>query len=228
MTNMLLPPPGEMRASRARHRYQPAASYVNAIHSLCQRLDDLELLPGHATPSVSIDFGYDIVITPAGRQPGDFHSERLITVSNVNLFNRTAQFYSGSDDAELPQQWPLHAYFHRVHGNGVSTIIHGYESKELLFPDDGIWRPLGIRQTGRPAEPGTLDEAYAVDALATGPGDWQRYLVVMTGDTVPDGSQIGVFLMDRGYVQALRRMFEVRNRLEDHRAAQEKTKPVGL
>jgi ribulose-5-phosphate 4-epimerase/fuculose-1-phosphate aldolase len=105
----------------------------------------------------------------------------------------------------------LHWYFYRRRPS-VGGIIHAHESTELLYSKRSrdVWPELGITQTLRKGEEGTLDLPISVNEVLA---NLQQYTVLLDHNPSWDEEHTGTLVLAKTLEEASERVLDVHQKL---------------
>ena len=195
------------------------------IRAVCNKLSDYDLLSSYQNTEVSGSNGNvsyrlkpngTFVITatqlPSKRNlnPKDF-----VTVDRYEVptepGNPGKAFYRGS---KLPSSESiLHWHFYSANPT-IGGIIHAHADTELLYRSRDLWKELGIVETERVGEEGTLDLPLSVQEVLRQPN---HYVVLKDHSPSWDSTHVGVLVMGENLLDATEEIMHVQNRLLEAR-----------
>ena len=194
------------------------------VCAACDELDALDLLasyaPGNPVGSngnVSVrasDEGAMVVTatqlpTKRGLQPDDFVLLDRYTFAPDDE-NVSRAYYSGS---KLPSSESiLHWYFYRKHPH-IKAIVHVHENTELLYSpaSRAAWERLGVIETARYGDAGTLDLPQSVEEVIE---DLGQYVILKDHWPEWDKAHTGTVVFGESLEAAVTRVIEVHEGLK--------------
>ena len=203
----------------------PSNAETRALSVACDELDALDLLasytPGNpvgsnGNVSVRANANAAMIVTATqlpnkrGLQPDDFVLLDRYTFDSADE-NVSRAYYSGS---KLPSSESiLHWDFYRKHAN-INAIVHVHENTELLYSpaSRAAWERLGIIETARYGDAGTLDLPYSVEEVIE---DLDQYVILKDHWPEWDKAHTGTVVFGESLEEAVNRAVEVHNGLRE-------------
>ena len=197
----------------------PSDSETRQLSAACDELDALDLLasysPGNPVGSngnVSVRASSEgAMIVTATQLP----SKRALRPDDYVLLDRytfdatdeniSRAYYSGS---KLPSSESiLHWHFYRKHPH-INAIIHVHENTELLYSAASrtAWGELGVIETGRYGDAGTVDLPHSVEEVIE---DLGQYVILKDHWPEWDKAHTGTVVFGESLEQAADRIIEV-------------------
>jgi len=144
-----------------------------------------------------------------GLQPDDFVVLDRYTFAPDDE-NVSMAYYSGS---KLPSSESiLHWHFYRKHSH-INAIVHVHENTELLYSSASraAWERLGIIETTRYGDAGTLDLPYSVEEVIE---DLGQYVILKDHWPEWDKAHTGTVVFGESLDEAVTRVVEVHEGLK--------------
>ena len=207
----------------------PSDSDTERLSAACDELDALDLLasyaPGNPVGSngnVSVRASADgaMIVTATqlpnkrGLQAEDFVLIDRYTFDAMDE-NVSRAYYSGS---KLPSSESiLHWHFYRKHAH-INAIVHVHENTELLYSpaSQAAWERLGVIETARYGDAGTVDLPYSVEEVIE---DLGQYVVLKDHWPEWDKAHTGTVVFGESLREAVTRVIEVHKGLRSAVAA---------
>lgn len=197
----------------------PSPTQTLPLCALCDELDALGLMTpyGSGNPigsngnvSVRLNPEGGMLVTATqlpskrGLQADDFVQLDRCDIDPENGAAATA-YYSGS---KLPSSESiLHWYFYQKRP-AVNAIVHIHESTNLLYsePSREAWKRLGVIETARYGDPGTIDLPHSVEEVIE---DIDQYVILKDHWPAWDSEHTGTVVFASTLEEARHRVIEV-------------------
>ncbi len=197
----------------------PTGSETHPLCAACDELDALDLLasyaPGNPVGSngnVSVRASAEgaMIVTATqlpskrGLRPEDFVLLGRYTFATEDEKVSKA-YYSGT---KLPSSESiLHWYFYRKHAH-INAIVHVHENTELLYSpaSQAAWEELGIIETARYGDAGTVDLPHSVEEVIE---DLGQYVILKDHWPEWDKAHTGTVVFGESLEEAVNRVIEV-------------------
>ena len=197
----------------------PTGSETHPLCAACDELDALDLLasyaPGNPVGSngnVSVRASAEgaMIVTATqlptkrGLRPEDFVLLDRYTFATEDEKVSKA-YYSGT---KLPSSESiLHWYFYRKHAH-IDAIVHVHENTELLYSpaSRAAWEDLGIIETARYGDAGTVDLPHSVEEVIE---DLGQYVILKDHWPEWDKAHTGTVVFGESLEEAVNRVIDV-------------------
>ena len=194
----------------------PTEFEILPLCAACNELDELDLLASYAPGNpVGSNGNVSVRANPEGAmivtatqlptkrslQPEDFVILDRYTFHREDE-NVSRAYYSGS---KLPSSESiLHWYFYRKHAH-INAIVHVHESTDLLYSpaSRAAWEDLGIIETTRYGDAGTVDLPHSVEEVIQNLG---QYVILRDHWPEWDKAHTGTVVFGESLDEALNRV----------------------
>ena len=198
----------------------PSNAETRPLSAACDKLDALDLLASYAAGNpvgsngnVSVRASVEgaMIVTATqlptkrGLKADDFVSLLDRYTFDSDDENVSRAYYSGS---KLPSSESiLHWHFYRKHAH-IKAIVHVHENTELLYApaSRAEWERLGVIETARYGDAGTLDLPQSVEEVIE---DLGQYVILKDHWPEWDKAHTGTVVFGQSLDEAVNRVIEV-------------------